>query len=127
MRNLEINKKTHFVLNYKGKTDIVDSKGYKTGESKIVYSKATPFKAHISGATGSTFVDSNGVSIEYDKSLVLTLWEFEHLKINENSVFFVDTKPRYDSNNQPLYDYKVARIKDTLNEVVILLKKVRND
>ena len=127
MRNLEINKKQHFVLNYKGKEEITDSKGYKTGESRIVYSKAISFKAHISGAMGSTYVDSNGITIVYDKSFVLTLWEYKQLKITENSVFFIDTKPHYDANNQPLYDYKVERIRDTLNEVVILLKKVRNN
>ena len=127
MRNLAINKRKFFVLNYKGKEPIVDRQGYETGEYRIVYKKQVPFQAHISGAMGSTFVDNNGVNIEYDKSLVLTLWEFEQLKITENSVFFIDKKPEYDTHQRPLYDYKVERIRDTLNEVVILLKKVRNN
>lgn len=127
MRNAKINQKTYVALNYCGKRDVVDEKGYKTGESEIAYSDEISFKTHLSGATGSSFIDSNGISIEYDKSMVLTLWEFKKLGFDENSVFFIDTKPKYDSDNQPLYDYRVARIRDTLNEVVILLKKVRNE
>ena len=127
MRNAKINQKGYYALNYLGKVDVVDSKGYRTGESEISYSDEIPFRTHLSGAMGSSYIDTNGVSIEYDKSMVLTLWEFERLGFDENTVFFIDTKPQYDSENKPLYDYRVARIRDTLNEVVILLKKVRNN
>ena len=120
--------KRHFIaLNYLGEQDVVDTQGYKTGEKQIAYSKPIPFNAHLSGASGSTYVDNNGVSIEYDKSMVLTLWEFKKLKFDENTVFFIDKKPKYDDDNRPLYDYRVERIRDTLNEVVLLLKKVRNN
>lgn len=126
MRNLELNKKSFVALNYVGVQDIVDEQGYKTGESKIVYGDEIAFSAHISGASGSSYIDSNGVSIEYDKSFVLTKCKVDELGFTENTVFFIDKKPTYDANNQPLYDYRVERIRDTLNEVVILLKKVRN-
>lgn len=127
MRNLLINKKSYIALNYLGVEDVVDSLGNKTGEKIVKYSKPIPFKAHLSGASGSVYLDSNGASIEYDKSMVLTLWEYEQLKFTENTVFFIDKKPKYDSEHLPLYDYRVERIRDTLNEVVILLKKVRNN
>ena len=127
MRNLIKNKSKFVALNYEGKEDVVSSDGYKTGESKIVYSEPIAFYTHISGATGSSYIDSNGVLIEYDKSFVLTKFEMEQLRFNENSVFFIEKQPEFDSDGQPLYDYRVKRIKDTLNEVVILLKKVRND
>lgn len=127
MRNLAINKRPFVALNYLGKETIVDGQGYETGESKIIYGAEIEFQTHISGASGSSYIDSNGVSIEYDKSFVLTKYLFEKLAFTENTIFFIDKKPEYDKDNQPLYDYRVARIRDTLNEVVILLKKVRNE
>ena len=127
MRNAKINQKSYVALNYLGKEEVVDKDGYMTGESTIAYSDEIKFATHLSGATGSSYIDSNGVNIEYDKSMVLTLWEFGKLGFNENTVFFIDKKPEYDNENKPLYDYRVARIRDTINEVVILLKKVRND
>lgn len=127
MRNAKINQKQYVALNYVGKVNVVDVKGYKTGESTIEYSEEIPFKTHLSGAMGSSYIDTNGVNIEYDKSMVLTLWEFKKLGFDENTVFFIDKKPEYDNDNLPLYDYRVERIRDTVNEVVILLKKVRNN
>ena len=126
MRNLEINKRKYYALNYLGKQDVVDTQGYKTGETIIKYSKPIQFNAHLSGAMGSTYIDSNGVNIEYDKSMVLTLWELKQLMFIDNSVFFIDKKPEYNADKQPLYDYRVERIRESLNEVVFLLKKVRN-
>ena len=126
MRNAKINQRGYIALNYLGEVEAVDSKGYSTGETEIAYSDEIPFKAHLSGAMGTTYIDSNGVSIEYDKSLVLTLWEFKKLGFDENTVFFIDKKPEYDAQQLPLYDYRVERKRETLNEVVLLLKKVRN-
>lgn len=127
MRNLIKNERKFVALNYKGKEDVVDSNGYKTGESTIAYSEEIEFSAHISGATGSSYIDSNGIVIEYDKSFVLTNEKIAKLQFDENTVFFIEKKPEYSDDGQPLYDYRVKRIKDTLNEVVVLLKKVRND
>ena len=72
MRNLAINTKEFVALNYLGKVDVVDSQGHRTGESKINYGAEIVFKTHISGASGIAVLDSNGISIEYDKSFVLT-------------------------------------------------------
>lgn len=126
MRNLKINQKKYIGLNYLGETDKTDEQGYKTGEKVVFYGGEIEFFAHISGATGSVILDNNGVIIEYDKSMVITKSQLSSYGFNENSVFFIDKDPEYDSDSQPLYDYKVKRIRDTLNEVVILLEKVRN-
>ena len=127
MRNLKINQRKYVALKYAGEQDVYDEHGFKTGETKVVYGNEIEFEAHISGATGSSYIDSNGVSVEYDKSFVLTKYELEKYGFDENTVFFIDKKPEYDGNYQPLYDYRVKRIKDTVNEVVVLLKKVRNE
>jgi len=127
MRNLKINQRKYVGLNYLGETDLTDELGYKTGEKVVFYGNEILFETHISGATGSAVVDNNGIIIEYDKSMVLTKSDFAKYGFNENSVFFIDKKPEYDKDNKPLYDYKVKRIKDTINEVMILLEKVRNN
>lgn len=124
MRNLEINKKPIYVLNYQGEEDVVDSNGNYTGEKNIVYKPKKLFKTHISGARGSSQSEIFGTDIKYDKSFVLTISEFEELGIDENSVFFVDMKPTY-KNGNPLYNYRVERIADTINEVVVAITKVR--
>jgi len=127
MRNLKINEKKYIGLNYLGETDYTDSDGYNTGEKIVSYGNEIEFKAHVSGASGTTVIDNSGIIIEYDKSMVLTRKQLNDYGFNENTVFFIDKEPEYDSDNKPLYDYKVKRIKDTLNEVMILLEKVRNN
>jgi hypothetical protein len=126
MRNLKINQKRHIGLNFVGEIEYRDAQGNLTGEKILSYGDEIEFKSHISGASGTVVVDNNGVVIEYDKSFLITRAELEKLGFDENTVFFIDKEPEYDSNGQPLYDYKVKRIKDTLNEVMILLEKVRN-
>lgn len=123
MRNLMLNKTSHYVLNYKGEVESVDSDGYFTGEKTISYSKPIMFMGHISGARGTSQVEMFGTDVSYDKTLILTKSEFAKLKITENSVFFIDKKPTF-QNNVPLYDYRVSRIAQTINEVAIALTKV---
>ena len=79
---------------------------------------------HISGARGSSQVEVFGTDINYDKTILLTKNEFKATKINENSVFFIENKVAYE-DNFPLYDYRVVRIAETINEVVIAIEKVR--
>lgn len=123
MRNLIKNKTKMFVLNYKGEEDVRDDDGNLTGEKTIAYTKPISFTANISGARGSSQVEMFGVDVSYDKTIVLSKSEFEKLRITENSVFFVNKKPSFDGTT-PLYDYRVSRIAQTINEVAIALSKV---
>ena len=124
MRNLTINKTKHFVLNYKGEEKVKDDNGFYTGETTISYTKPIAFMGHISGARGSSQIEMFGTDVNYDKTIILTKKEFKKLKITENSVFFINTKPTYE-NGEPLYDYRVMRIAETINEVALALEKVR--
>ena len=123
MRNLKLNKSPIRYLNYKGEEKAKDSDGNYTGETIITYTKPCMIMGHISGARGSSQVEIFGTDIDYDKSILLTKQEFNKTKINENSVFFINKKVEYD-NGMPLYDYRVVRIAETINEVVIAIKKV---
>ena len=64
-----------------------------------------------------------GTDIEYDKTICMTKSDFERCKIDENTVFFIDKKIEY-QNGTPLYNYRVKRIAETINQVVIAIKKV---
>lgn len=126
MRNLLKNTKTILALNYKGKEETVDADGNYTGEFIIKYHPARAIKVSISGARGSSQSEIFGTEIEYDKTLCLSMEDFKRYGIDENTVFFVEKKLEY-KNGMPIYDYRVSRIADVINEVVIAIKKVRND
>ena len=123
MRCLEINKSPIKYLNYQGREKAVDSNGNYTGETIVKYTKPCMVMGHISGAKGSSQVEVFGTDINYDKTILLSVSEFKKTKINENSVFFIEKKVEY-KDNVPLYDYRVVRIAETINEVLIAIEKV---
>ena len=125
MRNLLKNTKSIYALNYKGKEEIVDTDGNYTGEFKIKYGFARHIRVSVSGARGSSQSEIFGSDIEYDKTLCLSMCDFKRYEFDENTVFFIDKKVEY-NNGTPLYDYRVMRIAEVLNDVVIAVKKVRN-
>ena len=110
-------------MNYKGVVDVVDSEGNLTGEKMIEYSKAFTINANLSGAKGSSQSEVFGTDIHYDKTFTLTSQEFKRLKLTENSVFFIDKKVEYE-NGQPLYNYRVKKIADVINDVAIAVERV---
>ena len=123
MRNLIRNQTKIYYLNYKGQENVTDSEGYLTGEKKIVYKPKQELKAHVSGARGSSMIEVFGTEIVYDKTILVTKEVFDRTGITENSVFFIDKKPTYEEGT-PLYDYRVKRIAETINEVLIAVEKV---
>lgn len=125
MRNQIINQTKHYVLNYKDREELKDNDGNYTGEYGVVYSKPIMFMGHISGAKGSSQVEIFGTDISYDIVLLISKQKFNTLKITENSVFFIDTKPKYDGAT-PLYNYRVKRIALTINEVAIALERANS-
>ena len=125
MRDLEINKKPISYLNYKNDEDVKDEDGNLTGEKQVTYYPLKKIKAHVSGAKGSSMVEVFGTDVSYDKTILFTKSEFLQTGINENTVFFIDKKPAY-KDGTPLYDYRVSRIAETINQVVVAILKVGN-
>ena len=125
MRNLKRNQRPFVALNYKGVEDVRDANNNLTGEKEITYYPAQVLMAHISGAKGSSYVEIFGTDISYDKVIVMSRAMFEKSKLNENSVFCIDTRLTY-MGRTPIYDYHVKRIADDLNEVLIAVEKVRD-
>lgn len=125
MRNLNINKQTLYVLNYQGIVKETDSDGNLTGDTTVSYSEPIKFRASVSGARGNTQAEVYGNNIKYDKTICISKALFKCLDIKETSVLFVDIEPTFDTNGSPLYDYKIVRITETVNEVTIAISKVR--
>ena len=127
MRQLIKNKrsKPFFALNYKKNEDVLDGNGKKTGEKKVIYYPAKTFYANITGAKGGMFVAFFGSEENYDKVISLSKYEFDKLGIKENTVFFIDKKPEY-KDGSPIYDYRVYRTADSLNDILIAIKKVKD-
>ena len=122
MRDLEINKRTIYARNYIGVEEIKDEDDptLYTGEKKVKYGAKYPIRTNISGARGQAEVELFGTDIAYDKTIVLDINKFNALKITENTVLFVNSK------DKDKYDYKIVKIADTINTVVIAIKRVKN-
>lgn len=121
MRVMERNKTGFSYLLYVRKEPIVDDGGNETGETQVIYSKATAMQANISAASGSAQVEQFGNSISYDKVIVT---DDMTCPIDENSVLFIDKQPEYNKDGVPLYDYIVKRVAKSLNSISIAVSKV---
>lgn len=126
MRNLIKNTKSILALNYKGEEKLIDDDGNYTGEVEIKYFPARAIRVSVSGARGSSQSEIFGTDIQYDKTLCLSMADFKRYGFDENTVFFIDKKLEY-NEGMPLYNYRVERIAEVLNEVVIAVRKVRDD
>ena len=87
---------------------------------RIVHTCAELNEGHAT-ASGETQVEVFGHLDDYDKVIVLGNAD---CPINENSVLFVDKKPEYDQNGDPLFDYTVKRVARSLNSVSYAIRKV---
>lgn len=120
MRTLERNKTPFWYCLYKGKVPILDD-GYETGETQIEYSRPISMMANISASSGIAQAEQFGNLLSYDKVIVT---DDIDCPIDENTVLFVERKPTYDDEGNPLYDYVVKRIAKSLNSISIAISKV---
>lgn len=123
MRNgAERNKRTVWYALYEGTTEIVDPDGNKTGERLPVYGKVQAMRVNISGTSGLTNNNLSG-KVEYQpygqqNMYVMTLNPLpSDCRIDEMSVFWVDTKPvlKEDGTTDTPYDHVIYRIAGSLN------------
>lgn len=123
MRNgAERNKRTVWYALYEGTTEIVDPDGNKTGERLPVYGEVRAMRVNISGTSGLTNNNLSG-KVEYQpygqqNMYVMTLNPLpSDCRIDEMSVFWVDTKPvlKEDGTTDTPYDHVIYRIAGSLN------------
>ena len=121
MKCLERNKTEIYYALYERDESRTDEYGNASGERRVIYSESVKIKANVSPATGVSQVEQFGRDMKYDKVIVL---DDVNCPIDENTVFFIDKEPSYDSDGNPLFDYIVKKIARSINSVSIAVSKV---
>lgn len=123
MRCLLRNSRDFYYSLYKGKKEVEDEYGNKTGEYEVIYSKPIKCKGNISAAQGEMQSRQFGDSEGYDK--VITLSNV-NIPINEYSILWVDTLPilNTDGTTDTPHDYIVKKDARSLNSVSLAISKV---
>ena len=116
MRTLKRNKRPVAYAAYSGVTEIVDDYGVYTGEYEVNYT--TPIKTlmNVSGGRGQADIALFGLTQTFARTATT-----EDLETNWNTemVFWVE----HDPDTEP-FDYRVAAVSRTINQVVIALAEV---
>lgn len=122
MKCLERNKQKIKVCLYQGKSEIIDSDGYETGEFDVSYSAPMEIYACVSSAHGYAQIQTFGTDLVYDKTITI---DNTRLPIDENTLFFIDEMPKYDHTTKQVLnkDYSVKRISKSLNLIVVAVAK----
>ena len=117
MKTLVRNRKKFYYALYGEKIELLDNKGFKTGEWEIGYSYPKSMKANISPATGNSNTEQFGNLEAYDKVIVT---HDMSCPINEDSILWVDSL-----NTDGPHDYVVKRVAKSLNLISIAIAKVK--
>lgn len=120
MRILERNKTPFWYQLYDRTKTVEDEYGNEIG-STVVYKDAVEMKGNISSATGSAQVEQFGNFAGYDKVIVV---DDMSCPIEETTVLFIDKKPEYDAEGNPLFDYVIKRVAKSLNVIAYAVKRV---
>ena len=125
MKCMDINKQTLYYALFNGSEEITetDEQGniIHTGQYKVVYCKPVKMRANISPAQGTSQIEIFGNSLNYNKVIVTDDLE---CPIDEFSVLVLGEEPRYDSNDNLLFNYIVKKVARSLNVVSIAVSKV---
>lgn len=121
MRLLKRNLTKFYYLTYKGMSNDIDSFGYETGERNVEYSSPIEANGNIADSGGQLQINLFGSEFNCDKLIMI---DDLTANINEHTVFFIDEQPKYDDSDTPLYNYKVKKIKKTINFIAIAVDKV---
>lgn len=120
MKILERNKTPFWYQLYDRTKTVENEYGNEVG-STVVYKDAVEMKGNISSATGSAQVEQFGNFAGYDKVIVV---DDMSCPIEETTVLFIDKKPEYDAEGNPLFDYVVKRVAKSLNVIAYAVKRV---
>ena len=101
---------------YAGQTEIVDDDGNYTGELDVSYSEPVKTLMNVSGGRGQADIALFGLTQTFARTATT-----EDLQTNWSTdmVFWVEADP----DTEP-YDYRVAAVSRTINQVVVALAEV---
>lgn len=115
MRSLNRNKRKLYYALYTGAEPIFDEYGNETGETKLIYGKATPFYGNVSAASGEEAVQAFGSFTNYSRTLSVA---DNNCPITENSIVWFGIEP-----TEP-HNYIVTRKADSRNGILYALQEV---
>lgn len=123
MRCMIRNMRTFYYATYKGKSEMTDEYGNRTGEYEVIYSNPIECKGNVSSAQGEIQSRQFGDSESYDKVIALSN---VNVPIDEHSILWVDALPiiEPDGSTKTPYDYIVKQVARSLNSVSIAISKV---
>lgn len=116
MRTVKRNKRPVAYAFYAGQTEIVDDDGNYTGELDVSYSEPVKTLMNVSGGRGQADIALFGLTQTFARTATT-----EDLQTNWSTdmVFWVEADP----DTEP-YDYRVAAVSRTINQVVVALAEV---
>lgn len=126
----ERNKRVVYVRINEGEEPVLDSDGYETGETRMVYGKPIKLRMNVSEAKSrmdrlgsTTYIDPYGLELGYNKVLVTCDMS---CPIQEDSVMYIDKMPviEEDGSTQTPWDYILVQIKRSLNNIQYAVKRV---
>ena len=122
MRSMMRNRQTFYEASFVSTTMTKDASGSYT-EPKNTYSKPTKRTGVIAPASGEISMQVFGADERYDKVITLNKGE-NYLAVG--SVLWVDTMPtiKQDGSTDTPYDYVVSRTAESLNVVIVAIRKV---
>ena len=123
MRSLKRNEQPFWYAQYNGKTPILDSDGYETGDYETGYSAPVSFSASISAGRGDAQNEVFGKELDFTRTISTTDMT---CSINEHSLIWIETEPvlKPDGTAEPdSADYTVAtKPARSLNSIMIAIK-----
>lgn len=131
MRCLNKNKAPLWYALYKGKTEMLDAQGRRTGQYRIEFENPVKVMANISAAKGETATRQFGEEASYDRVIVI---DDPRTPIDELAVLWIDNPPaideygvlKTDQNGSIItpHDYAVKQVARSLNSASIAIGKV---
>lgn len=124
LKDLRINQVAFWYQEYLGETDITDSDGNLTGETKKEYSNPVRALARVSPNTGEAANSPFGIDVDYDKSISTVV----NLPIDEYSRLFIDIEPviNEDGSTDTEPDYYCVIPKHDLQQNVWAIKRIKS-
>ena len=116
MRTVKRNKRPVAYAFYNGVTELRDDDGNLSGEYEVSYTEPVKTLMNVSGGRGQADIALFGLTQTFARTATT---EDLTTPFNTQTVFWVETDP----NTEP-FDYRVAAVSRTINQVVLALAEV---
>lgn len=119
MRTQHRNQRPVYYAAYEGVTELTDDDGNYTGEYGVSYTEPTFALMNVSGGRGQADVALFGLTQTFSRTATTQDLETDW---NTQMVFWVECDPATNP-----YNYRVAAVSRTINQVVLALAEVERD